>query len=79
LSREQRRQANFLIEPPVGDISMFDEQRIPEALDKGVIAAAKRLTAAEESLILASMPRLADYWTTPASARAPSAATGAPR
>ncbi|NNN06825.1 MAG: hypothetical protein HKL90_13075 [Elusimicrobia bacterium] len=63
LSREQRRQANFLIEPPVGGIGMFDSQRIPEALDKGVIAAAKRLPAAEESLILASIPLLAPGWS----------------
>ncbi len=63
LSRQQRRQANFLIEPPVGGIGMFDSQRIPEALDKGVIAAAKRLTAAEESLILASIPLLSPGWS----------------
>lgn len=62
LSREQRKQADFVIEPPVGDIGMLEQKRIPEALEKGVIAAAKRLTAAEESLILASIPRLAAGW-----------------
>jgi len=62
LSREQRRQADFLIEPPVGDIGMLESQRIPEALEKGVIAAAGRLAAAEESLITASLPRLAEGW-----------------
>jgi NTE family protein len=62
LSRQQRKTADFLIEPQVGDIGMFDSARIPEALDKGVIAAAKRLSGAEESLILASVPRLADGW-----------------
>jgi NTE family protein len=71
LSREQRRLANYLIEPPVGDIGMFDEQRIPEALDKGVIAAAQRLTGAEESLILASIPSLAEGWAAPAAPEAP--------
>jgi len=63
LSREQRKQADFLIEPPVGDIGMFEQNRIPEALDKGVIAAAKRVAAAEESLIEASLPRLVEAWT----------------
>ena len=62
LSREQRRQANYLIEPPVGDIGMFEDSRIPEALEKGVVAAAKGLTGAEESLILASIPMLAADW-----------------
>jgi predicted acylesterase/phospholipase RssA len=69
LSREQRKQANFLIEPPVGDIGMFEEKRIPEALDKGVQAAARRIQAAEESLILASIPRLAAGWAAKAAAR----------
>jgi NTE family protein len=71
LSREQRRQANFLIEPPVGDISMFDEARTKEALEKGVIAAAKRLIPAEESLILASIPRLAPGWAAESAKGAP--------
>lgn len=62
LSREQRKQANFLIEPKVGDIGMFEDSRIPEAMEKGVIAAARKLEAAEESLILASIPKLAPGW-----------------
>jgi NTE family protein len=62
MSREQRKQANFLIEPPVGDIGMFEEKRIPEALEKGVVAAAKALNGAEENLILASIPLLAADW-----------------
>lgn len=69
LSREQRKQANYLIEPQVGDIGMFEDNRIPEALEKGVIIAAKKLQGAEESLILASLPRLIDGWT-PAKAAA---------
>jgi len=78
LSREQRKQANFLIEPPVGDIGMFDEQRIPEALEKGVIAAAQRLNAAEESLILASIPKLAPLWSRSAAPMPAPAPTPAP-
>lgn len=62
LSREQRRQADFLIEPVVGDIGMFEDHRVLEAVEKGVVAAAKMLPAAEESLILASLPKLAATW-----------------
>jgi NTE family protein len=62
LSREQRKLANYLIEPPVGDIGMFEDRRIPEAMEKGVIAAAKGLNGAEESLILASIPLLSADW-----------------
>ena len=32
LSREQRQQADFLIEPPVGRIGMYDTSRIQEAI-----------------------------------------------
>jgi NTE family protein len=70
LSREQRKQASYLIEPPVGDIGMFEDNRIPEAMEKGVAAASKRLDGAEESLILASIPLLATDWEP---ARAPGA------
>lgn len=69
LSRQQRKQADFLVEPPVGDIGMFETRRAPEAMEKGVIAASKRITAAEESLILASIPRLAEDWIRPGSGR----------
>lgn len=69
LSRAQRKQANFLIEPQVGDIGMFEAARIPEAMEKGVIAAAKKLTAAEQSLILASIPKLAPGWAAPETGR----------
>ena len=62
LSRQQRKQADFLIEPPVGDIGMFEDHRINEALEKGLITASSRLQAAEESLILASIPKLSGGW-----------------
>jgi len=72
LSREQRKQANFLVEPPVGDIGMFEDFRIPEAMEKGVVATARKLTAAEESLILASLPKMVDGWgPAPAAAKEP--------
>jgi NTE family protein len=69
LSREQRKLANYLIEPPVGDIGMFEDNRIPEALEKGVVAAAKGQPGAEESLILASIPLMAAEWDPAAGAR----------
>lgn len=62
LSRQQRRQADYLIEPRVGDIGMFEDHRIPEALEKGVFEAARRLRGAQESLILASIARLSEAW-----------------
>ncbi len=66
LSQEQRKQADFLIEPPVGDIGMFEDHRVVEAIEKGIISASSRLEPAKESLILASIPKLADGWGAPA-------------
>ncbi|MEQ1920641.1 MAG: patatin-like phospholipase family protein [Elusimicrobiota bacterium] len=63
LSQEQRKQADLLIEPPVGDSGMFEDHRVVEAMDKGVVTASARLNAAKESLILASIPKLAGGWT----------------
>jgi NTE family protein len=62
LSRQQRRQADYLIEPPVGDIGMFEDHRVPEALEKGVLEAARRLRGAQESLIVASIRKLSGGW-----------------
>ena len=66
LSHQQRKLADYLIEPPVGDIGMFEDHRIVEAIEKGVIMASKRLDGAKESLILASIPKLALDWEGPA-------------
>lgn len=62
LSRQQRRQADYLIEPPVGDIGMFEDHRVVEAIEKGLVAASKRLDGAKESLILASLAKLSPAW-----------------
>jgi NTE family protein len=62
LSREQRRQAQFLIEPPVGDIGVYETSRAPEAIAKGVIAANKAVRPAMESLLLFSVGSLARDW-----------------
>jgi NTE family protein len=62
LSREQRTQANFLIEPPVGDIGLAEVARTQEAINKGVIAAHERLPQAKDGLIVFSMKWLmGDY------------------
>lgn len=58
LSREQRKLADFLIEPPVGDIGMYEADRAKEALSKGVIEAHSRLHAAQDSLILRTLAHL---------------------
>lgn len=65
LAHQQRRQANMVIEPSVGDISFYRTQRAREAAEKGVLAASRKLHAAEESLILFSLPRLWDHWMAP--------------
>lgn len=62
LSREQRKQANFLIEPPVGDIAMHESSRTHEAIKKGVIAGTRAAPAAQENLILFSMRALMRGW-----------------
>lgn len=62
LSREQRKQANYLIEPGVGDIGMYQSERIPEAISKGVIAGTRAVPRAEESLLLFSMRALMRSW-----------------
>lgn len=63
LSRDQRRQAQVVIEPEVGDISFYQRARSREAMDRGVIAAEKGLAGAKESLILFSIPRLWKKWS----------------
>lgn len=77
LSREQKRQANFLIEPPVGSIGMYETGRVEEALRKGVIAMQKNLAAAMDSYIVFSMGSLAkDFLAQPG---APATASGGGR
>lgn len=49
----------------MGDIGLLASERIPEAIEKGVVAAAKQLDAAKESLALASIPSLAPEWIKP--------------
>jgi hypothetical protein len=42
---------------------MFEDHRVAEAIDKGVITASARLLGAKESLILSSIPKLWGGWT----------------
>ncbi|MDD5655793.1 MAG: patatin-like phospholipase family protein [Elusimicrobia bacterium] len=62
LSREQRKQADFIIEPSVGGIGMYDTDRAREAMEQGVIAANKAVKPAMEELLLFALPVLARDW-----------------
>jgi hypothetical protein len=68
LSQEQRKQAQFRITPPVGEIGVTETARAPEAIDRGVIAAYKELQPAMESLLLFSLESMARDWGAPAPA-----------
>jgi NTE family protein len=62
LSRQQRREADALVEPRVGDVEFHQTERIPEVISKGMEAGARSLAAAQESLSVYSMPRLWKRW-----------------
>lgn len=63
LSRQQRREADALIEPRVGDVEYYQTERIAEVLSKGMEAGAKGLAAAQEGLSVYAMPRLWRRWS----------------
>ncbi|MBI4679567.1 MAG: patatin-like phospholipase family protein [Elusimicrobia bacterium] len=65
LAREQRKRANFLIEPRVPDIGFVESPRALEVVAQGVIAARRLLPAAQESLIIFSHPPMAKDWMRP--------------
>lgn len=62
LSREQRKRAQMVIEPQVGDILFYETDRSQEAIEKGVRAAQERLGEAKENLLLFSLPWLVKRW-----------------
>jgi NTE family protein len=62
LSQEQRKHAQFIIIPPVGDIGVTETARAQEAMDKGVIEAYKKLRPAMESLLFFSLESMARDW-----------------
>lgn len=63
LSRQQRREADALIEPRVGDVEYYQTERVQEVLSKGMEAGAKGLAAAQEGLSVYAMPRLWKRWS----------------
>ena len=78
LSREQSRSADFLIEPGVGHIRYYESGRIREAVDAGIVAAFKKIPAAEESLLLRGLPSLLESWRPSSGADPLAASRGGP-
>ncbi len=62
LSRQQRRLADALVEPAVGDIGFYEVERAAEAMDKGVVAAHNKVRPIQQDYILHSLPRLVPRW-----------------
>lgn len=62
LSRQQRREADALIEPRVGDVEFYETGRVAEVISKGMEGGAKGLAGAQESLAIYAMPRLWKKW-----------------
>lgn len=62
LSRRQRKEANIVIEPQVGDVEFYDVERSHAVMEKGMRAAALSIRGAKENLILYTLPRLWDTW-----------------
>jgi NTE family protein len=62
ISRDQRRKVDYLIEPDVGDIGMYEPERMQEAVSKGVIAGAHRIRGAMDKLTLYSLPKMSANW-----------------
>ena len=58
LARQQRKLADFVIEPAVGDIGMYESHRVGEAINKGVMASHKKIAEAQKSYVLFSMRSL---------------------
>lgn len=64
LSRQQRRQADYLIEPDVGRVVYYDVSRSLEVMERGLRAASRELPGAKEAYILKSLPGLWASWET---------------
>lgn len=63
LSRQQRRVADIVIEPEVGQYEFYQIEKSGEVMGKGVEAAKKRIEEAKQSLILFTLPRLVKRWS----------------
>jgi NTE family protein len=64
LSRQQRRDADYLIEPDVSRVVYYDVSKAVQVMERGMIAASAGIEGAKESLILRSMPGLWNRWET---------------
>ena len=60
LAREAEKNANFVIKPEVGDISVADFDRCMEAGEVGLAEASRRVRAAEEAYLIFAAPRLVE-------------------
>ena len=63
IARQQRRQADIVVDSPVGDIQFYQSSRVDEAVRKGRAAMKEKLPEAEQDLILFSLPKLWRRWT----------------
>ncbi|MFC1679320.1 patatin-like phospholipase family protein [Elusimicrobiota bacterium] len=62
LARDQRREADAIIDPDVGQFHFFEIERSEEIMEKGVEAAKAGMDGAKDGLILFTLPRLLEGW-----------------
>ncbi|OGR42313.1 MAG: hypothetical protein A2X35_01005 [Elusimicrobia bacterium GWA2_61_42] len=60
LARESEKNANFVLKPSVGDISVADFDRCMEAGEAGLLEASRRVDAAREAYLIFSAPRIVE-------------------
>ncbi|HVE14415.1 MAG TPA: patatin-like phospholipase family protein [Elusimicrobiota bacterium] len=62
LSRQQRNEADMVIEPAVGELEYYDVERAKEAMTAGIVAARAGLDEAKDRLILKALPQILASW-----------------
>lgn len=62
LSRQQRAEADIVIEPDVSDVLYYDVSRGDWVVEQGIIAAKQSITRAKDALILKTLPNLWKRW-----------------
>ncbi|MEE8425155.1 MAG: patatin-like phospholipase family protein [Elusimicrobiota bacterium] len=62
LSRQQREEADIVIEPDVSEIVYYDVSRGDWVMEQGMIAAKASITRAKDALILRTLPGLWKRW-----------------
>jgi NTE family protein len=60
LARESEKNADYVLKPEVGDISVADFERCTEAGEAGLIEASKRVDAAREAYLIFAAPRIVE-------------------